>query len=124
MSLASAIASAVDSAFDAAGDLKVIGSITNENGNTYNTTTRTFSAGTPVTDSLVSFVKYDFKRYEINGDTVRHGDSRFMAKTADLTSNYRDYDSITVDGRKWEIVGNESVPGESIAIFQVRLTSG
>lgn len=122
MSLAATITQAVASAFSAVGDLKVTATIKNETGRTYDTSTMTYSDGSPVTDSA-SVVKYDFKRNEIDGENVRHGDSRFMVQTSELTSNYRDYDKIIEGGRTWEIINDESVPGESIVIYQVRLVN-
>ena len=66
-----------------------------------------------------NIVKYDFKSINVDGETVRKGDTRLLAQESEL--NYPNYKYITIGAQKWTVKNFETDPSNSIRIFHVRL---
>jgi hypothetical protein len=125
MSLAGVIQDAIGVAFDAVDDVKVAGTLTVNDNQAYDTSTRTYPDGTPDADS-VEVIKYDFKYREIDGDRVRHGDTQIMVQLSELSSDYRAYQKFTetVSGKVWRVVNHDGISGEAAVIYHLRLANG
>lgn len=122
MSLATVFNNAAKTALDAVGDLKVAFGFVSKGTPTYDPSTGTYTS-TDITDSLEG-VLYDFENREVDGEVVKRGDSKILIKQADIAQPERNYDSVTQGSKTWDIVSVQSVPGDSIAIFHVRLQNG
>tara|TARA_R100001143_G_scaffold61969_1_gene64051 strand:- start:19106 stop:19483 length:378 start_codon:yes stop_codon:yes gene_type:complete len=125
MSFQAIIQDAVGVAFDAVDDVKVAGTLTVRDNQSYNTGTRTYPDGTPDVDS-VEVIKYDFRAREIDGDRVRHGDTNIMVQLSELSSDYRAYQTFTetVSGKVWRVISFDGIPGQAAVIYQLRLQDG
>jgi len=122
VSLSAIFDDAVDSAFGAVGDLKIPVVVAWYGAQTYNPTIGEYSA-TRYPDSLDA-VKYGFGHREVDGDVVLKGDAKFLVKQVDLSNPYRTYTEVVEGTKTWDVVNAESVPGDSIVTFHVRLQNG
>lgn len=122
MSLSAAINNAVKSAFDAVGDLKESFDFVSQGDQVYDPTTGQYTTD-DVTDT-VQGVKYDFEAREVDGEVVKRGDAKIIVQQSEFTETYRNYDHVNQGSKKWDIVSDMTVPGDSVAIFHVRLQNG
>ena len=70
----------------------------------------------------VTFVQYDFEESQINGNSVKQGDTRFMVQESELNQNT--YSHIILNSQKWSVVSAKTEPSNSIKIFHCRLQNG